>query len=317
MQGHYANELSERVLFPYGIFCYENFTTYRENGETVFKFSNPNQIYNIGSTTFYGSGHIAIPSSTVNFDNNAKLYFAENECTIKTNCEPDETCIARISNPEQGHIADCNNNNMPFQNAFQNKICCKPTEYCQDDIDNTGDGNIDCASPQCHPSDDNLWVPQECTGNNQTSDDCVIGLNPINWAPIYNETCVNNVNNQAHYCSYGKNGNEFERGFCCPAGQIVKIHPLTGDYFCEEPTQCGVGGLPFYDCDVDHRTNQPNWLTRIFSSTTEEWCVSQLPNFYNPLTELNDRSMGCCFIAQHGHSGFYYHSDNVKIFGYE
>ncbi len=313
-QGHYANHLHVNyVNYPFGLYCYDALPS---AGEPVFKFSDPNVLYTVNGVNIRGSGHVALPANTdVTFQGNSTLKLPT-ACVLKSECEATEFCVARISGA-QGHLADCENGTMPQENTYQNKICCGAEEYCADSVDNTGDGNIDCASPTCHPSEGNSYVPQECTGNNQRSEDCILSISSTGDV-TYNESCLNNNNQDAaFYCSYGEY-NEFERGFCCPAGEIARLDPhIPGEYFCEEPTQCGVGGLPFYDCDVDHRTNQPNWLTRIFSSTTEEWCVSQLPNFYNPLTELNDRSMGCCFIAQHGHGGFYYHSDNVKIFGYE
>jgi len=315
MQGHYADEISERVLFPYGIFCYENFTKYREDGDPVFKFSDPNTQYDVGGNLIYGSGHAAMPNSPVDFRANSTIYFGENKCTTKQECDVNEICVAKISNTEQGHLADCNDNNLPFPNDFLYKICCEPTEYCQDDIDNTGDGNIDCASPTCHPSEDNLWVPQECTGNNQTSSNCVIGINSFGQ-PEYNETCINNPNGQEYYCSYGQN-DVYDVGHCCPAGEIAFYDEFEDKWSCREPTQCGLGVLPQFFCEYNFLNEQNSWLNSVFSSEIEEWCVSYLPKFHNPLniSNINDSSMGCCLIIQHAHLGYYYHGDNVKIFG--
>ena len=178
------------------------------------------------------------------FNGEAKLGFTD-ACSVKANCAADEVCVARISNQDQGHIADCNDNTMPMPNAFANRICCPtPKEYCRDGIDNNGNGLIDCADPECHPSANNLGVPQECTpdlltppGNNQTTLDCV-SLDALGNV-VYSPHCLYGVN--PFYCSYGEADDpSVPPGYCCAAGTRAVQDADTLEWECRVPTQCGV-----------------------------------------------------------------------------
>jgi hypothetical protein len=276
----------------------------------------------------YGSGRVSFNNNPVlvNFTGNANFGFRSGDCRVIHSSEPNfndcggGVCVVRTSNPDQGFIADCNNDFMPYEHDFQYKICCTPREICNDGIDNTGDGLIDCASPDCHPSTLNFDVPQRCDPhgsfpvNNQTSEYCasIDGSGNV----VYSPHCMNGTN--TFYCSYGRDDANTE-GFCCPAGRVA-IQDIDDPtkWECLEPTQCGV--LPTLPCLFDYRfggSNLTNWFGNVFSGDVDDWCVSYLPNFYNPsiIPESFDSSMACCFRVQHATGGFFYSDENVKIFG--
>ncbi|MFP4568353.1 MAG: hypothetical protein ACLFN8_05405, partial [Candidatus Woesearchaeota archaeon] len=278
-QGYYASRLnSSRVLYPWGLFCDNRLNQNRADGAPTFNFSNPNAIVYTHSIfgPVYGSGRVTHSGVGVLFEGEAYHGFGEGKCRLvpsSDSCGSSEVCVLKLSNPNQGSVADCRDGiNRPYQNLFQYKICCTPTEICNDGIDNTGDGLVDCASPDCHPSISNFDVPQRCDPhgslplNNQTSSDCasVDGDGNLVYAPH----CRNG--GDSFYCSYGRNDANTE-GFCCPAGKFALEDPVNpGSWECLEPTQCGV--LPTQNCVFDYRlggVDRSGWFGSVFSSIGE------------------------------------------------
>jgi hypothetical protein len=327
--------------------------------DSTFNFSNPTQplFYDILGNPVHGSGHVTFTGIGVLFEGEARHGFTAGDCRIVSggaSCPGGSVCILKLSNSTQGSVADCNNNAMPYQNNFQNRICCTPKEIFNDGIDNTGDGLIDCASPDCHQSPVNP-TPMECTpdtsgglpGNQQNTSECVrgsykdalgnditdyyehcIGPHPdpfdetgwsdlSNWPSNFPGAFQYPVVNASYYCSYGIDDDGSQtggRGFCCPPDTRAEYDDVLG-WECIDFAECGVGGS--YPCKEDYRSGFDVWLSEYYSNDANNWCVSRLPNYFNPLTYTFDRSMGCCFVYMYGKAGFYYHTNNVKIFGYE
>ncbi len=324
MQAHYANEHSERVLYPYGVFCDNKLVPSRTDGVATFNFSDPNSVvYNHPTYgDVYGGGRSTFTGEGVLFYGEANHGFTEGACEIKHVSEGcgDDVCVLKISDPNQGSVADCNDNTKPYQNLFQYKICCTPTEYCRDGIDNTGDGLVDCASPDCHPSSLNNDVPQQCDpgsyipGNNQTTADCVIGGTPE--APIFSPHCMYSDPNDPFgtevpfYCNYGYDDDPLTHsdGFCCPEGQYYNSE--SGD--CEDFQVCGI--QPGDYCGFSFPLNTNSWLGQLFDGG-DKWCHSHLPN----LRTIGGvtRSEACCPVMTHGTFGYFIVDENIKIFGAE
>ncbi len=290
-QGHF-NQTGTQSMAPYKLCCPSNWGF--GHGEPTFSYAP-------------STGHVGNPGT---YSNNVLLGF---QGSIKPSCSADEACVFKVSN--QGHIASCDTPNHPMQNNFPNSLCLTPIEICDDSIDNTGDGLIDCASPTCYPSSENVFTPQECTGNNQTTDDCVLGIDSAG-NPIYSDHCLDDTGTP-FYCSYG-DGDDGSmtggRGFCCPAGERAVQDPFTGAWRCESFQQCG---LAPYECKFDFDDFIFSWLGSVYSPANPgDWCVSQVPYLYNPESDV-DMSTGCCYIPKYGGVGYYLDEQNVKIFGFE
>ena len=275
-------------------------------------------VWNIGygdATFSYtpSGGHVANPGV---LSVNVSL---GNAGSIQPSCAADQACVFKVST--QGHVASCNTSNIPMVNAFPNRLCLSPLEICDDNVDNTGNDLIDCADPGCHITSSNWFDPPECTNNNQTTADCIEGIDG-DGNPIYSDHCmhVDPLTGELipYYCSYG-DGDDGSmtggRGFCCPAGERAVQDAFTGVWECREFTQCGV--LPFHDCKVDFADSPLSWIESAYSPlNTDDWCVSQIPYLYHPESSV-DMSTGCCYIQKYGGVGYYWDSQNVKIFGYE
>ena len=266
--GHFASNLSI-VDFPHALFCSELLAAGRTDGGETIYFSDPNAFVLPG---MLGSGHVSLTNASVSFGATESLGFEVGQCRTVSGgdpCNASEVCVFKISDPEQGHIADCNVDNTPMPNLYQHRLCCTPTEYCRDGRDNTGDGLIDCASPECHQSPIN-FEPQQCNpepeylladyGNWQNTSGCVIGNTGMGggFTTIYNSSCIGPRNNIAfesgwglglpwpqgfpdqydfpdvnasYYCSYGINDDGSQTG---------------GEGFC-----CPTGTRAQYDEDLD------------------------------------------------------------------
>ena len=193
---------------------------------------------------------------------------------------------------------------LPMTAEFQYKLVCEAVEICHDSIDNTGDGLIDCASPTCNPMFGNP-EPMECTGNNQTTADCL--ENP--------DHCRDNDGN-SFYCSYGEDDDpNTGEGYCCPAGQYAFTDPVTGDVTCEDFDQCGVEVEDI--CNFDFDDDRSDWLSSIYDGVDEDnWCSSQLP-YLDPTAAgaIDGRSDACCEIEKYGTTDYFLDEQNVRIFG--
>jgi len=323
MQGHFANvSPAININYPYGLFCDNRLIPNRTDGVSSFNFSDPTEL--IGSffdsglgvmIDSFGSGHITHSGVGVNFSAEAKFGFTE-PCSVKTACGVGEVCVVRVSNADQSHVADCNNNSMPLLNAFAYRICCPIPEDCRDGIDNDGDNLIDCTDSDCHDNN-KTTVPKRCDpvgvpGNNQSTSECVSLDN--NGNVVFSPHCIDNFGD-VFYCNYGETDNPLihPEGFCCPTGQRARQDPVTGLWECDEPTQCGVGDnlLP---CFFDFRFDRVDWLTKVYAGNIADWCYSVLPLLTNVRSPLF-RSEACCPVIHMGTLGYFVLDDNVKIFG--
>ncbi|MCC7575094.1 hypothetical protein KO361_05890 [Candidatus Woesearchaeota archaeon] len=340
MQAHYSNELFPGVIdYPYGVFCDNRLVINRDDAQPTFYFSDPLEfLFEEEGVLVNGSGHVSFYNETVSFNGEAFHGFT-GSCRVVgsgNSCASHEVCVLKISNPDQGSVADCNDEFLPYFNSFQNRICCAPTEYCRDGIDNTGDGLVDCQSPECHA---NVLIgtrPQRCDphlvpGNAQRTLDCVDVENsepgnvvffdhclgpdslydmdvgffsnpwPVGFPDTYNYPDVS----LAYYCNYGEIDNPDDEpvGRCCPYGQ----------WYDQSRDNC----VDFIPCDTlycpyNFMNQFEPWLASLYDDNP--WCHSHLPLF---TTRTVTRSDACCPVVTHGTFGYYILDDNVKIFGAE
>ena len=243
--------------------------------------------------------------------------FLGNAGSIQSSCDVDEACVFRVSN--QGHVASCDTPNHPMQNNFPNRLCLSLMEICDDGVDNTGDGLIDCASPACHPSSENSFVPQPCApGDNfQTTDFCVY-FNETSGEWENDPDCIGpdpvTGEDTTYYCSYGASDDPdvHPQGFCCPAGRYAIYDEDEERWECEVFSQCGVGSA--WDCGYDFDDNWSQWFSSVYVDDPENWCHSQVPNLYSPSISP-ERSTACCLIPKFGNIGYYVDAQNVRIWG--
>ena len=313
MQGHFASELIPgRVLYPYGLFCDNRLNRSRVDVGPSFKFSNPSQILYIDPVLgpIYGSGRVSFNNNPdiVNFTGNANFGFRDGDCRVVHSSDPNfndcggGVCVVRTSNPDQGFIADCNNDTMPYPNNFQYKICCTPREICNDGIDNTGDGLIDCASPDCHPNLALGVAPQQCApgpfpGNNQSTLECISGTDfDVNGNAVttYHSHCTYTEPGpfgveEYFYCNYGffDNSSIEPEGYCCPVGQWYNKD--VGE--CQDFVKCGIDSS--LRCGYSFFNDPSLWLNQVFSGAFN-WCHSHLPLFTNLGSNSVLRSEACC-----------------------
>ena len=124
---------------------------------------------------------------------------------------------------------------------------------------------------------------------------------------------------QIYYCSHGitDNPSNQPQGFCCPAGEYAFFNIVENSWECTEPDECGITGVNLaHHCFFDFESDEPSWLMSIYDeSNTDNWCVSMLPELYNPLDPAQKRSSACCLIDQFGQTDYYVADRNVKIFG--
>jgi hypothetical protein len=71
-----------------------------------------------------------------------------------------------MTEEENSHIADCDQDNLPADTDYNGTLCCEVKEICTDGIDNDGDGLVDCADPECNADADGpapvASTPQVC-----------------------------------------------------------------------------------------------------------------------------------------------------------
>ena len=370
-QGHFSiSQVPGVTDFLNGLWCSKFLVSTRSDGEPTFYFSNPNNLYSVDGMNFRGSGHVSFNNDS-GFSGEALIGFASDTCRVTSaggSCEINEVCVLKASSDtENAHVASCIQENYPHTNNYQHKICCTPTEYCRDGVDNTGDGLIDCQSPECHASPINM-EPQRCDpdpdsvyvelglGNFQSTSFCVTGYNESDDSTFYNESCLG-VSAQddgwtgydadtwpdgfpeefqyddlksPYHCSYGvRDDGTFTNntGYCCPPDTRAVYNPFDDVWFCDPFSECAIRDLSLPDgetdveCGYDHRIlgQWPDWLESSFISGSDEWCVSEVGDYFNPINDSirYQSSMSCCFVAMYGKFGFYHNDENVKIFGYE
>jgi len=240
-----------------------------------------------------------------------------------------------MSSGSNAHIAGCKNASAPQGAGGENfnTVLANPlTEVCDNSRDDTLDGSADCADTVCHPSIENSNTPQECTGNNQTTNDCVIGINSTTGETIWADWCKNNQTGDAYYCSYGVDDDNTTalnasptadpKGFCCPEGERAERDPVTGDVSCVGFSQCYSESLPDPTCEFDFENTSEryfDWFNEEYSGDPGEYCVSARAEYFAEIDgggSVEDRSSACCRINKHGKSGYYFdEGNNVKIFG--
>jgi len=159
-------------------------------------------------------------------------------------------------------------------------------------------------------------------GNNQTTLDCVEGYEydaEGNVTIIYSDHCMgpdplDPDKDKAYYCSYEDDDSSNEPGICCASGERAYQDPMTGAWYCEEPTQCGI--KENMDCNVDFNLNKNDWISSLFSGNQDNWCHSALPRLTSEYLSVV-RSEACCPVMHSGTFGYYAIDENVKIYGYK
>ena len=233
---------------------------------------------------------------------------------------PYSFCVFRMSG-EGGNmgfnsaVADCDVQDQTQRNEYNAVLCATALEDCTNDFDDNGDGFISCGSPACHADPDlNDETPQECTGNSQTTRECVDRIDGFCDGP----------NDNTYYCSYGENDPEPDgsnQGFCCPSGTYARTTTslFTGevtDVECIEFTQCHVpGDINRGECAFDYSSSFEDWYDKDYSGDPDDFCVSRVPDTYDFLDGDDERSSACCPVARYGNQGFYFADENVKTFG--
>ena len=317
--GHYAENSSVGL---YNLCCNE--VIFDENNSEGWRWSDN-----------AGMGHVQEPNRTVEYDflrNITSTTPAEARAitgSLNNTLDDDEACMFRMSNGSNAHIAGCKNTSAPPGAGGENfdTVLANPlTEVCDNSRDDTLDGSADCADTACHPSPENNNKAQECTGNNQTTEDCINST-----TGEIKDWCKNNQTGDAYYCSYGVdddnttalNGSPTAdpEGFCCPEGQRALENPATGKVECQSFSQCYSEFLADPTCEFDFE----NTTERYFDWFNEEYngssyyCVSARTDYYANIEgggTVEDRSSACCRINKHGKSGYYFdEGNNVKIFG--
>ena len=337
-QGHFTLENVDGVTdFLHALWCSHFLVPTRTDGEPTFYFSDPNNTYIVGGESFRGSGHVSFNNDS-GISGQALIGFAGNTCRVTNageTCAVNEVCVLKASsNTTNAHVASCTQDNYPHTNNYEHTICCTPTEYCRDGIDNTGDGLIDCQSPECHPTtrfDVNTGTtittpPQRCDpgsyipGNNQSTPECVIDheidANGI-ITPFFSPHCMGPNPEPLepdipYYCNYGFDDNPLthSNGFCCPEGQYYDV--VEGVGRCQDFQVCGI--QPDDYCGFSFPINTNSWLSQVFDNGPK-WCHSHLPNLRT--IDGITRSEACCPVMTHGTFDYFIVDENVKIFGYE
>ena len=305
-EGHFA--LTD-IGVPWMLVCDDRLVPGRSDVVESFRYADD-----------FGQGHVSANTSYpgYSFWLPVDLGFTE-PCRIvheSAGCGGD-TCIFSMASNVQGHVSDCNlGSNRPFPNSYDYKLCCTPKEYCRDGVDNTGDGLIDCASPDCHASLLNFDVPQQCDpdgvpGNNQTTPDC-ISLDALGNV-VRNPDCAYTDSfgdSYYYYCSYGEADDpSVLPGFCCPEGRYYDDSTGT----CEQFTKCGIATDD--RCTFNFLINRPQWFSKLYVGDVADWCYSSIPFLTNIGAGGPLRSEACCPIIHMSTYGFYVVDDNVKIFG--
>lgn len=287
--GHFTGDLSKG--YPYGLFCPDTWS--KGYGEPSFNYAG------YLPPEYNGSNHVSgASSSTTDFGGVIKLGFGANACSVKSSCASNEACIFKISDSDNGHIADCSTPDYPTENSYENKLCCQLVEVCDDNYDNDGDGLIDCADSDCQGNFVSGIPPVECTDNNQTTEFCLANPDVCNDA----------------YCSYGiyDNSSLQSQGFCCPKGTYSVQNPDTLEWSCIGSEQCGISEGT--NCNYDFGSNLVSWLGSYYNGDANSWCVSQVPSLYSP-DFTPDQSAACCLIPKFGEDNYYVDQGNVRIFG--
>ena len=279
-----------------------------------------------------GQGHVyALGQNSTSMSFNMSFTFEDSaevlpiDVNLSNTLSDDQLCFFTMStNTSAGaHIGPCGDHpgSSLAEDDFDFVLATTPTEICYNSIDDTGDGNIDCASPQCHPTlPDN--TPSVCTGNNQTTADCIDDDGNLK------DHCRNNQTGDYFYCSYGfddDNTTDLDGnpdlnadGYCCPSGQVAEADPITGEVECVDFAQCYIESSSS-DCDFDHMTEFGDWLDYEYDSSNpfpeEDWCVSARPDYFLFETGVDDRSDACCEIEKFGSTGYYFGGDNIEVYG--
>lgn len=328
-QGHFTVENSDNVDFLYGLYCSHFLVPDREDGVPTFYFSDPTYEYEVEGVKFNGSGHVSFSDEYVSGE--AFLGFTEGDCEVvpvTTDCTGRQICVLDVSsNTSNAHVASCSQDNVPMDHNFQYRICCTPREICNDGIDNTGDGLVDCQSPDCHPSIRNAFTPQQCSpgpsapeiDNNQSTSECIVetiidGATGVTSAVFSNHCMGPNPDpledDIPYYCNYGflDNSSVHQDGFCCPEGQYYdSINNL-----CQDFQKCGILEDDF--CEVSFPLNTLSWIDWLLEGQDDDkWCHSHIPI----LRQHVGRSEACCPVMTHGTFDYFILDENVKIFGAE
>ncbi len=263
-------------------------------------------------------GHISVNSTFTYFPEKISVDYDSvnvelDSCYLKDDCALNnaEECLFNVANSsatvvDNSHVSDCDITDRGAQ------LCCKFKEKnCSNGIDDDGDTFMDCADTDCQISDShpNAFV---CTGSPLISDYCVqLSRNTFTGVDTttYNPLC-RGVDSNYYYCSYSQVTPG--TGVCCPSGQKASYDVFSG-WTCVDSERCG---LSIPTCDYDFDDSKPLWESSIYDYVADmDWCVTQIPNLYDPDNLTIERSTGCCLIAFDGEVNYFTDDTNVKIYG--
>jgi hypothetical protein len=295
--GHFSSNMAGSE--PFTLCCRDVDTT---SGIISFNYSN--------------EGHVSFKSLLTSFPNGFKLGFQDTCRLTSGNCLNNigEMCIFRVTESAPGvadnsHIAECGSGSLGVN------LCCRRTEVCSNGIDDDADTYIDCADEDCHVSA-TTSAPQECTGSPYNSSTCVQLDRSVSPPVITNNSDCYYPKippQQLYYCSYPLDGSL--QGACCPSGKVAQRDGF-GNWQCVDYAECGLKSVnPLYPCGYDFDSSTNSWITTPYDGDVNDWCVSRLPDLYNPDGPIYDRSTGCCLMVKNGIVDYYTDDGNVKIFG--
>ena len=268
--------------------------------------------------TYVSGGHVRGPNITPSFPEDQRLG-TNVQCRVSANgCrgydentphEPFEVCVFNMNNPDDAHVADCNNNSVPMANSYSYSLCCEVAQACHDGKDNNLNGYVDCADPQCHTASPEPGIcnfaeapGNQTNANNQSTEECI--ENP--------ENCEGPDGD--YYCGYGTydDKNIQEMGVCCPAGKSPEKDPF-GNWECVRNDKCGVG--TGFSCDYDINANESGYFDKVYDGDTSDFCVSEVSYLHQPSEMLTDNSAACCEVPRYGETDYWFKDDNVQVYG--
>ena len=292
---------------PYKLWCQDSW--YEELGSDI-------------AFTYVSGGHVRDANITPDYPNEQSLG-TNIQCRVTTGgckpynasnpSEPFEVCVFNMNNPNDAHVADCNDANVPMPNSYSHTLCCEVQEACHDGKDNTLNGYMDCADPQCHAATPepgicnyNATPDNRTNANNQSTADCV--ANPSQCEGPGGST-------DRYYCGYGSYDDPSveEMGVCCPQGTSPQYDAFKDEWSCDSNDKCGVGGTS--KCDYDIEANESGYFGEVYDGDATDYCVSEVPDLYQADEMQSDNSAACCEVPRYGETDYWFKDSNVQVYG--
>ena len=190
-------------------------------------------------TAWDGSACVAIPENCGNNkddDGDGLVDCADADCNVEPNtaekgCDITNDTIVYDKGEIGYYCADdgvqgmcCPEGTELDVDGTGNTYCKATQELCFNNVDEFGDGIVDCADPQCNQRTNDFENPKPCTGSSKE-------------ARYYTLLSFRGdvVTNETYYCSYGWTEEE-DTGHCCPQQQYWDASLNS----CVQDTECSV-----------------------------------------------------------------------------